>query len=538
MTEIYDLAVVGSGFAGTLLAMIARRLGRSVILIEKGQHPRFAIGESSTPLSNLLLEELAQRYDLAALKPLTKWGSWQKAHPELACGLKRGFTFYHHDLHSPETQRSSDTELLVAASPHGEIADTHWYRADFDEFFVHEAQKLGVPFVDQVSLEKFNEVDDLVHLRGRRLGRDVTYRTRFVVDATGPSGFLHRVLCLGNLGLPEYPKTQALYSHFSHVRRSPTYNKNAANQIPPYPPEQAAIHHLFDGGWIWVLHFNNGITSAGVAATDHAAERFGLSHGEAAWHRLLANIPQLASQFAASKPVQPFSYTPRLSFRSSAIAGDRWAMLPSAAGFVDPLLSTGLPLTLLGVTRLGEILEHRWPQPELSANLAAYAKKTEDELLATSRLVAALYANLHNFPVFRSLALLYFAAASFAETARRLNRPDLAQSFLLHDRPGFGEASKRLLARAASGIAQIDAAAFATEVRRMIQPIDVAGLCKDPSPAWYPVRAEDLIQGAGKLGATEAEIGRLLERSGFHEPDRSSAERRSAKPRALGGIHI
>jgi FADH2 O2-dependent halogenase len=62
LSEIYDIAVVGSGFAGSLLAMIARRLGRSVILIEKGTHPRVVIGESSTPLSNLLLEELTTRY--------------------------------------------------------------------------------------------------------------------------------------------------------------------------------------------------------------------------------------------------------------------------------------------------------------------------------------------------------------------------------------------------------------------------------------------------------------------------------------------
>ena len=90
--------MVGSGFAGSLLAMIARQLGRSVILIEKGTHPRFAIGESSTPLANLLLEELTTRYGLDELRPLAKWGSWQRAYPQIACGRKRGFTFFHHTL--------------------------------------------------------------------------------------------------------------------------------------------------------------------------------------------------------------------------------------------------------------------------------------------------------------------------------------------------------------------------------------------------------------------------------------------------------
>ena len=62
MKADFDLAIVGSGFAGSLMAMIGRRLGLSVILLERGTHPRFAIGESSSPLANLLLEEIAQKF--------------------------------------------------------------------------------------------------------------------------------------------------------------------------------------------------------------------------------------------------------------------------------------------------------------------------------------------------------------------------------------------------------------------------------------------------------------------------------------------
>jgi FADH2 O2-dependent halogenase len=66
--------------------MIARQLGRSVVLIEKGRHPRVVIGESSTPLSNLLLEELVDRYDLTAVRPLTKWGVGGGLIPTLRVG--------------------------------------------------------------------------------------------------------------------------------------------------------------------------------------------------------------------------------------------------------------------------------------------------------------------------------------------------------------------------------------------------------------------------------------------------------------------
>ncbi|MGB6157733.1 MAG: NAD(P)-binding protein, partial [Acidobacteriaceae bacterium] len=153
LNRTWDIAIVGSGFAGSLLAMIARQLGRSVVLVERGAHPRVVIGESSTPLSNLLLEELTERYDLPALRPLAKWGSWQHAFPDVACGLKRGFTFHHHRLGSqPAPDPTRQDQLLVAASPRDEIGDTHWYRADFDHLLVKEAQKLGADYLDRVVL--------------------------------------------------------------------------------------------------------------------------------------------------------------------------------------------------------------------------------------------------------------------------------------------------------------------------------------------------------------------------------------------------
>src|SRR5438128_8799508 len=131
MNRDFDIAVIGSGFGGSLMAMIARRLGRSVILLERGRHPRFVIGESSTPLTNLLLDELARRYDLPRLLPLAKWGSWQKTYPQIACGLKRGFTFYHHQFDRPfACYPDHRNQLLVAASPCDEIADNTCYRTD------------------------------------------------------------------------------------------------------------------------------------------------------------------------------------------------------------------------------------------------------------------------------------------------------------------------------------------------------------------------------------------------------------------------
>jgi FADH2 O2-dependent halogenase len=475
---MFDLAIVGSGFGGSLLAMIARRLGRSVVLLERGRHPRFAIGESSTPLANLLLEEIATRYDLPRLLPLTKWGSWQREHPEIGCGLKRGFTFYH---------PSSDRPLLVAASPHDEIGDTHWYRPDFDHFLVREAQRMGVIYHDEAALDGFDPDT------GEISGKGLKLRARFVVDATGPRGFLHRALSLPEAPFEHLPPTQGLYAHFRGVRKL-----EPPDGVPPFPVDDAAVHHIFDGGWIWVLRLNNGITSAGAAVT----EKF----GEPAWDRLIERLPRVAGAFADAEPVTPFIHQKPLAFRSAQVAGERWALLPSAAGFVDPLLSTGFPLTLLGVLRLAEVLE----QDNLEG-LKAYEIETTEALLSAERLVAALYASMADFPLFSALTLLYFAAASYTETARRLGHPDLAGAFLMSDHPRFGP---ELRACCEAALNHPDASLI-ERIHRAIEPIDIAGLGDRQRRGWYPVNAEDLLSAAGKLEATQEEIQGLLRRSGF-----------------------
>lgn len=520
MRERFDVAVVGSGFAGSLLAMIAQQLGLRVILLERGRHPRVVIGESSTPLSNLLLEEIATRYSLANLRPLCKWGTWRVSHPELACGLKRGFSFFHHAQGNtgPVTR---ERQLLVAASPHDQIADMHWYRADFDAFLANEAQKLGVVYLDDTELRTFAEDDRPARLAGTRHGCEIEIEARFVVDAAGPRGFLHRVLGLEERELPDTPATTALWSHFEGVRRLDETGGLTLDKEPPYPVDDAAVHHIFDGGWVWVLRFCNGVTSAGIAATASLANELRLMDGEAAWSRMLLRIPVLGEQFQDATAAQPFRHIPRMPFRSARIAGRSWALLPSAAGFVDPLLSTGFPLTLLGITRLARIFEQGWDSESFVTRLDEYAAQTDTELLATARMICALYANFGNFPVFAAVSQLYFAAASYAEAARRLGRPELASSFLLYNHPAFGAECARVLERARCALDAAESAVLIEDIRRVIEPVNVAGLADPARRNWYPADAEDLLRSAHKLGANREEVIGMLERCGFGLPTSS-----------------
>jgi FADH2 O2-dependent halogenase len=301
------------------------------------------------------------------------------------------------------------------------------------------------------------------------------------------------------------------------------------SEPPPYARDDAAVHHVFPGGWIWVLRFNNGITSAGAALIDDRAVEFRAADGATAWSRLLEKLPSVHEQFRASNVTMPFIYSARLAFRCRQICGTRWALLPSAAGVIDPLLSTGFPLTLLGIGRLVELLQHTTEGPQREAALAAYAQVTQDELDATERLVAALYATMSDPLLLKRLTLLYFAAASYSEAAHRLGRPELAPGFLLHRHPLFGPALRSCTELATTRLDGPVRDALVTLIDQSIEPFNVAGLLDQSRRDWFPVLAEDLLANRSKLDATVDEIHGMLERSGF------KAESRTPVPRGARG---
>jgi FADH2 O2-dependent halogenase len=439
-----DLAVVGSGFGGSLVSLVGRRLGLSVALVERGTHPRFAIGESSSPLANLLLEEIARRYDLPRLLPLCKYGPWRRAYPDVGCGRKRGFTFYRHEKELPfggDPERTD--QLLVGASPNDEVADTHWYRPDFDQLLVREARDAGAEYLDRTALDRVEASADGVRLSGTRGRERVEIRAACSSTLRAPAASSRDPSASRRPASKRCPTPRVSTPTSQDVRRMADTGALAGSPGPPYPPDDAALHHVFDGGWIWVLRFDNGITSAGVAARTSLARALAFEEGEPAWRRLLDRLPTVRAQFEGATTQIPFIHRPRLTFRSSRASGPGWTMLPSAAAFVDPLLSTGFPLTLLGIERLGRAIERDWGSPRLERSLEADARLALVEADAAALLVAALYASFGDFPLFAALSKLYFAAASFSEAARRLGRSELATAFLCAERRPFGTELRR-----------------------------------------------------------------------------------------------
>jgi FADH2 O2-dependent halogenase len=168
-------------------------------------------------------------------------------------------------------------------------------------------------------------------LDGRCGDGDIRIRTSFVVDATG-AGVLppaitqatdetHRVLT----------SSRAVYAHFRGVApwADVLDELGADRREHPFPCDAAALHHVIDGGWMWVLRFDNGVTSAGFSLDPRRYPR-GAATPEAEWSALLAAYPSIARQFADAQPVTPFVQTGRLQRRASRAAGEGWAMLSSA----------------------------------------------------------------------------------------------------------------------------------------------------------------------------------------------------------------
>jgi FADH2 O2-dependent halogenase len=513
----FDVAVVGSGFAGALLARLLARHGRSVVLVERGHHPRFALGESSTPLAAIALERLARRHGLAELGDFGSWGRWQARQPELRCGLKRGFTFYGHRRGEPYSNSGRDERrLLVAASPTDAVADVHWRRADVDARFVRRAVEDGATLLEGTAILEVEPAGDGVRLAARSETEALDLRARFVVDASGPAAVVARAL--GAVERRAVDSGPALvYGHFAGVE---PFDRAAASQSarfesPPYPEGCAAVHHLLENGWIYVLPFDDGVVSAGVLRRDLLANGREDLPADLLWRAALSEAPSLAQAFRGARAVVGPQVARGIRRRLDRAAGERWAALPHVYAFNDPLFSTGIAWSLVAVERLTELLldaDSRALEPErLAPGLARYRELLSTEADHLEALVVGAERLYGDFDRFVSWSLLYFATASFCEARQRLVDPPAAgwEGFLGADDAllagVFERAGRRLDEEG-------DPNRFATWVRETIVERDIGGFAEAGDGRRIGVDLAALVERAGRLGLSQREVRAALRR--------------------------
>jgi FADH2 O2-dependent halogenase len=517
--ESYEVAIVGSGFAGSLLARILAVLGYDVVLLERGTHPRFAIGESSTPLANLSLERIGVRYGLADCYQLATHGRWVRNFPDLRRGLKRGFTFYRHHPGELFANRGGESErLLVAASPADSLSDTHWVRADVDQHFMREAVAAGVEYRDRAEVTQVEFGADSVRMAGSREGRPFELRASFLIDASGPAGFLARQLAIPSALARTETRSSLVFSHFDGAGLM----SDIVSGIPqgPYPDDWAAVHHLIDEGWMYSLRFDHGVTSAGFLLTPRGLASLNAqpnTQAESLWNALVHRYPTLTAAFEGATPTMPIAFRPAIQHRLAQAAGSRWALMPHAYAFVDPLFSTGIAWSLRAVERLALAFEAsttkgRVPQPDL---LSRYGEALEREADQIDLVVAGAYEAMSHFELFAAQAMLYFATVSFAEVTQRLKPTDsVAWSGFL----GVGdpllevlpkEALRRLRSithRRGDAGSPPDRRQFTEWLSQAIAPRNVAGLANSDLQNLYPVDFEVLVEKHDLLGMSRSQV--------------------------------
>ncbi|MFL5527457.1 MAG: NAD(P)/FAD-dependent oxidoreductase, partial [Gemmatimonadaceae bacterium] len=404
------------------------------------------------------------------------------------------------------------------ASPDDSISDTHWFRADVDHHFVREAIAVGVDYRDRVDLTSAEIATDGVRLCGTRNGAALDLRAKFVIDASGPGGFLAKQLSIRS-GLQQTRTRSAIvFSHFEGVRLM----SDVVPGLPPgpYSDDWAAVHHLIDEGWMYSLRFDHGTTSAGFLLSPRGlASLDSVATGDpmAVWRALLERYPTLNEAFSGATAVMPIAYRPLIQHRLARAAGERWALMPHAYAFVDPLFSTGIAWALRAVERLALAFEGAGggrgiPQREI---LARYDDALSAEADQIDLVVAGAYEAMAHFELFAAQAMLYFATVSFAEVTQRLKpKADAAWTgFLGVGDSVFGSLPYESVARLHAitrNNGDIGTPAerqiFSAWVEQAIGSRNIAGLAEPAKRNLYPVDFDALIARHDLLGMTREEI--------------------------------
>lgn len=522
--ERFDLAIVGCGFSGALLARLLARRGRRVALFERDRHPRFALGESSTPLAAIALERVARAHRLPELAAFATWGRWRDVHPELACGLKRGFTFYGHDRGSRFANGSVDERrLLVAASPDDEVADVHWRRADVDARFAQRARADGVALFEEAGLSELELTSRGARFAVRQGRRKLVLEAELVVDASGPAAAVAKAG--GALPLEAGELRTLVYGHFAGVESFDIAAAPGARFEPgPYPDHRAAVHHLFDGGWAYVLPFDDGVVSAGFVLRDPPAAE----EPDEVWRVALSTLPSLAHAFRGATAVVGPRIDRGLRRRLDRATGDSWVALPHAFSFVDPLFSTGIAWSLVAVERLAGFLAPERGQALDRGRLAERLERYERLLAAEHEQILALVRGAERrfgeFDAFVAWAKLYFVVASWCEVRQRLlDPPDAAWEGFL------GADDERLAGIFARGgaIADSGAGELGAWIADAVADRDLVGLTVQRPGRRIGVDLDALVERSGRLGVSHDELRAALPRLRGIDPE---AKRAASRP--------
>jgi len=401
----FDVVILGSGFEGGVLGTILARHSHKVLIIDAKSHPRFVLGESTVRHTWRTLKIMAERYDIPEFREQFSSGDAVHKYVTSSCGVKKNFGFIYH--REGEHQRPEEaTQLVIPSFPEG--YEAHLFRQDIDAYLSNVAAHYGATLRFNVAVTNVDVDDKGVTVRTQQ---GETFRARYLADASGQGSVLGKLW-----GLTEKPprlrtNTRCVFNHMIDV--TPYDDLDLPYGVPRMPERwySGTCHHIFDGGWLWVIPFCNrkGSTnlacSVGLSLDNSRFPKPNDRSPEQEWFDFLDRFPSVREQFRKAKPIREWVSSPRLQNSLTRVLGDRWVVMSAAngSGFLDAIYSRGLANATEMIHALAGRLMRALDDDDLRADRFEYIEKlTNAHLSRNDELVYATYASFKDFEVWNA----------------------------------------------------------------------------------------------------------------------------------------
>jgi flavin-dependent dehydrogenase len=152
--------------------------------------------------------------------------------------------------------------------------------------------------------------------------------------------------------------------------------------------------------WFWIIPLENDRTSIGIVLEAADFKSSGVS-AEEFFERAIAEQPLVRNRIGAGRRVSQVYTAADFSYRSERLTGDRWLLAGDAAGFIDPVFSSGVFLAVLAGEQAADVLHEVLDHPKRARRLFRHYERLVNRAMDVYlRFVESWYAGKEFIEVF------------------------------------------------------------------------------------------------------------------------------------------